>query len=208
MPDYDLFKLVSLLYDVVPDILTQTGKVRPHLTRVAGWAWLLVLWLGTCMDGSLNRKRGRETDWIRPAFRTGPPMYSQVGCGVGPALRDDRMMLPGRGGLAMSARCMHCIAESEVSLPAIAMQELGQAVRWLCAHWWGLAAAGKVLHHRLLILTLRRSRTPGPMWMLTPACCCSTTTSQVRYLNAQVHQYHTVRMARTATSKVLAAGNF
>lgn len=28
MPDYDLFKLVSLLYEVVPDILTQTGKVR------------------------------------------------------------------------------------------------------------------------------------------------------------------------------------
>ncbi|GAB4823211.1 hypothetical protein N2152v2_010257 [Parachlorella kessleri] len=28
MPDYDLFKLVSLLYDVVPDILTQTGKVK------------------------------------------------------------------------------------------------------------------------------------------------------------------------------------
>ena len=28
MPDYPLFKLVSLLYEVVPDILTQTGKVR------------------------------------------------------------------------------------------------------------------------------------------------------------------------------------
>lgn len=37
MPDYDLFKLVSLLYEVVPDILTQTGKVRVWV-----WVWMCV----------------------------------------------------------------------------------------------------------------------------------------------------------------------
>ena len=32
-PDYPLFKLVSLLYEVVPDVLTQTGKVRAGAAR-------------------------------------------------------------------------------------------------------------------------------------------------------------------------------
>ena len=37
MPDYPLFKLVSMLYEVVPDILTQTGKVKVRAGRGACW---------------------------------------------------------------------------------------------------------------------------------------------------------------------------
>ena len=36
MPDYPLFKLVSMLYEIVPDILTQTGKVLRGLLGDGG----------------------------------------------------------------------------------------------------------------------------------------------------------------------------
>lgn len=29
LPDFPLFKLVSKMYEVVPGVLTETGKVRP-----------------------------------------------------------------------------------------------------------------------------------------------------------------------------------
>ena len=54
MPDYPLFKLVSLLYEVVPDILTQTGKVR------AGQGKLMVIFRGG--DGGL--KSALPCDWF------------------------------------------------------------------------------------------------------------------------------------------------
>jgi hypothetical protein len=41
MPDYPMFKLVSDLYDVVPEVLGKTGKVRRRVGRRGGmtrWA--------------------------------------------------------------------------------------------------------------------------------------------------------------------------
>lgn len=46
MPDYPLFKLTSLLYEVVPDILTQTGKVKNPWPNVDAHSGVLLQYYG------------------------------------------------------------------------------------------------------------------------------------------------------------------
>ncbi|PRW60618.1 citrate synthase [Chlorella sorokiniana] len=46
MPDYPLYKLVALLYDVVPDILTQTGKVKNPWPNVDAHSGVLLQYYG------------------------------------------------------------------------------------------------------------------------------------------------------------------
>jgi citrate synthase len=46
MPDYPLFNLVSLLYEVVPDILTQTGKVKNPWPNVDAHSGVLLQYYG------------------------------------------------------------------------------------------------------------------------------------------------------------------
>ncbi|KAL4444342.1 hypothetical protein ABPG75_012079 [Micractinium tetrahymenae] len=46
MPEYPLFKLTSLLYDVVPDILTQTGKVKNPWPNVDAHSGVLLQYYG------------------------------------------------------------------------------------------------------------------------------------------------------------------
>ncbi|KAI7838691.1 hypothetical protein COHA_007492 [Chlorella ohadii] len=46
MPDYPLYKLVALLYDVVPDILIQTGKVKNPWPNVDAHSGVLLQYYG------------------------------------------------------------------------------------------------------------------------------------------------------------------
>lgn len=46
MPEYPLFKLTSLLYEVVPDILTQTGKVKNPWPNVDAHSGVLLQYYG------------------------------------------------------------------------------------------------------------------------------------------------------------------
>eukprot|EP00887_Chlorella_sp_A99_P005898 scaffold1.g5898.t1 len=49
-PDYPLFRLVSLLYDVVPDVLTQTGKVKNPWPNVDAHSGVLLQYYGITED--------------------------------------------------------------------------------------------------------------------------------------------------------------
>ena len=46
LPDDKMFKLVSLLYDVVPDVLTQTGKVKNPWPNVDAHSGVLLQYYG------------------------------------------------------------------------------------------------------------------------------------------------------------------
>jgi citrate synthase len=50
MPDYPLFKLVSMLYEVVPDVLTQTGKVKNPWPNVDAHSGVLLQYYGITED--------------------------------------------------------------------------------------------------------------------------------------------------------------
>lgn len=50
MPDYPLFKLVSQLYDVVPDVLSQTGKVKNPWPNVDAHSGVLLQYYGIKED--------------------------------------------------------------------------------------------------------------------------------------------------------------
>ena len=50
MPDYPLFQLVSQLYDVVPDVLTQTGKVKNPWPNVDAHSGVLLQYYGITED--------------------------------------------------------------------------------------------------------------------------------------------------------------
>jgi citrate synthase len=50
MPDYPLFRLVSQLYEVVPDVLAQTGKVKNPWPNVDAHSGVLLQYYGITED--------------------------------------------------------------------------------------------------------------------------------------------------------------